>query len=70
MRILEDFRALLSGRRVRIAERQNDPDFLWGAKAIASYLGLQIGQVCHLVSKKRLPVTKLSRSIMVARRLS
>lgn len=58
-------------KRVRIAERQNDTladDLLWGAKAIATYLGLEIGQVYHFVAKKRLPITKLSRGILVARK--
>lgn len=53
--------------RVRI-QKSADSDFLWGAQAIAGFLGLEVPKVYYLVHKKRIPVTKLSRGLLVARK--
>jgi hypothetical protein len=43
-------------------------DLLWGAQAIADYLGLSTDQVYYLIRKKLLPIAKLGGSIVASKR--
>jgi excisionase family DNA binding protein len=43
-------------------------DLLWGAQAIADYLGVSTDRVYYLIKTKRLPIAKLGRKTVVASR--
>jgi hypothetical protein len=43
-------------------------DLLWGAQAIADFLGISIDRVYYLIRTKRLPIAKLGRKTIVASR--
>jgi hypothetical protein len=43
-------------------------DLLWGAQAIADFLGIKIDRVYYLIRTKRLPIAKLGRKTVVASR--
>jgi excisionase family DNA binding protein len=51
-------------------EKQNAPgdDLLWGAQAIADFLGVSLDKVYYLIRTKRLPIAKLGRKTVVASR--
>jgi excisionase family DNA binding protein len=51
-------------------EKQAVPsdDLLWGAQAIADYLGVSTDRVYYLIKTKRLPIAKLGRKTVVASR--
>jgi hypothetical protein len=51
-------------------EKQPAPgdDLLWGAQAIADFLGVRIDRVYYLIKTKRLPIAKLGRKTVVASR--
>ena len=51
-------------------EKQAAPgdDLLWGAQAIADYLGVSIDRVYYLIKTKHLPIAKLGRKTVVASR--
>jgi hypothetical protein len=51
-------------------EKQAAPadDLLWGAQAIADYLGVSIDRVYYLIRVRRLPIAKLGRKTVVASR--
>jgi Helix-turn-helix domain len=51
-------------------ERQATPsaDLLWGAQAIADYLGVSVNRVYYLIREKQLPIGKLGRKTVVASR--
>jgi hypothetical protein len=41
-------------------------DLLWGAAAIAEFLGISVDRVYYLIRTKRLPIAKLGRRSIVA----
>jgi excisionase family DNA binding protein len=41
-------------------------DLLWGAQAIADYLGVNRAAVYHMIRTKRLPIAKLGTKTIVA----
>ena len=43
-------------------------DLLWGAQAIADFLGISIDRTYYLIRMKRLPIAKLGRKTVVASR--
>jgi hypothetical protein len=43
-------------------------DLLWGAQAIADFLGISIDRVYYLLRMKRLPISKLGHKTIVASR--
>jgi hypothetical protein len=43
-------------------------DLLWGARAVADFLGVSVDRVYYLVRMKRLPIAKLGRKTIVASR--
>ena len=51
-------------------EKQATPreDLLWGAQAIADFLGITIDRVYYLIRTKQLPIAKLGRKTVVASR--
>jgi excisionase family DNA binding protein len=51
-------------------EKQTAPgdDLLWGAQAIADYLGVSVDRVYYLIRTRRLPIAKLGRKTVVASR--
>jgi hypothetical protein len=51
----------------RQAERLAD-DLLWGAQAIADFLGVSVDRVYYLIRTKRLPISKLGHKTIVASR--
>jgi hypothetical protein len=53
--------------RVRPIDKGN-PDVLWGAKAIAEYVGLGLRRTYYLLANGALPSKKLGARIIVARK--
>jgi hypothetical protein len=51
-------------------EKQAAPsaDLLWGASAIAEFLGVSVDRVYYLIRTKQLPIAKLGRKTVVASR--
>jgi hypothetical protein len=51
-------------------EKQAAPsdDLLWGAQAIADFLGISVNRVYYLIREKQLPIAKLGRKTVVASR--
>jgi hypothetical protein len=51
-------------------EKQAAPsdDLLWGAQAIADFLGVSVDRVYYLIRVRRLPIAKLGRKTVVASR--
>jgi hypothetical protein len=51
-------------------EKQAVPgdDLLWGAQAIADFLGVSVDRVYYQIRMKRLPIAKLGRKTVVASR--
>jgi hypothetical protein len=51
-------------------EKQPVPsdDLLWGAQAIADYLGVTTDRVYYIIRTKRLPIKKLGHRTVVASR--
>jgi hypothetical protein len=45
-----------------------DHDLLWGAAAIAAFLGLPIRKVYYLIEQNAIPVRKLNKKTIVASR--
>jgi hypothetical protein len=43
-------------------------DLLWGAQAIADFLGVSVDRVYYLIRTKQLPIAKLGRKTVVASR--
>jgi hypothetical protein len=43
-------------------------DLLWGAQAIADFLGVSIDRVYYQIRTKQLPIAKLGRKTVVASR--
>lgn len=43
-------------------------DLLWGARAIADFLGVSLDRVYYEIRLKRLPIAKLGRKTVVASR--
>ena len=43
-------------------------DLLWGAAAIAEYIGVPVDRVYYMVRKKKLPIAKLGEKSIVASR--
>ena len=43
-------------------------DLLWGAQAIADFLGISLDRTYYLIRTKRLPIAKLGRKTVVASR--
>lgn len=41
-------------------------DLLWGAAAVAQFLGVSLDRVYYLIRTKRLPIAKLGRKSIVA----
>jgi hypothetical protein len=53
-----------------IEDEQTAPrdDLLWGAQAIADFLGIKLDQVYYLIRTKRLPIGKLGPKTVIASR--
>jgi hypothetical protein len=51
-------------------EKQAAPadDLLWGAQAIADFLGISVDSVYYQIRTKKLPIAKLGRKTVVASR--
>jgi hypothetical protein len=45
---------------------QPSDDLLWGAPAIAGYLGIKVDRVYYLIRIGKLPVSKLGAKMLVA----
>jgi hypothetical protein len=43
-------------------------DLLWGAQAIADFLGVSVNRVYYLIREDRLPISKLGHKTIVASR--
>jgi hypothetical protein len=43
-------------------------DLLWGAQAIADYLGIDVNSVYYKIRARQLPIAKLGRKTVVASR--
>jgi hypothetical protein len=43
-------------------------DLLWGAQAIADFLGITVNRVYYLIREKKLPIAKLGAKTVVASR--
>ena len=43
-------------------------DLLWGAQAIADFLGVPVDRIYYLIRTRKLPVGKLGRRMVVASR--
>ncbi|HEY1490476.1 MAG TPA: hypothetical protein VGF90_05495 [Verrucomicrobiae bacterium] len=43
-------------------------DLLWGAQAIADFLGIPVDSVYYLIRRKRLPIGKLGPKTIIASR--
>jgi Helix-turn-helix domain len=43
-------------------------DLLWGAQAVADFLGVSVDRVYYLIRTKRLPISKLGAKTIVASR--
>lgn len=55
------------GHPTETENRRDDPDFLWGAKAIATDLGITTRRAFYLLEQGMIPATKIG-SLWVAGR--
>jgi hypothetical protein len=55
---------MLGGCRSR--EENLSDDLLWGAQAIADFLGIKVDSIYYLVRMKRLPIGKLGSKTIIA----
>jgi hypothetical protein len=51
-------------------EDKQDPstDLLWGAQAVADFLGISVDRVYYLIRMRRLPISKIGHRTIVASR--
>jgi hypothetical protein len=59
----------MSGHKARVhLNEQDNADILWGAEAIAQYVGLDLRRTYYLLAKGALPSKKLGARTIVARK--